>query len=168
VSVSPKIGECKSRGGLKHKKKKRANFQLKAAMAGNLDEAMANPQVERLTLTASDMTIEHKTAGALAAIGIQRVVINPDMSIERFDYDLSTESLAGGLKALALLLQLRTGQDLGVRDTNMPRIDALREIIDDKVHSKVPDILREQIQANRGVIPGFDLGQVLPGATKEH
>lgn len=166
VSITPKMGEWDLGEDLKVVVGERAYLKVQAAMAGTLQDAMDAPQVERLNLSATDLTVEHKTAGALASIGIRSAVINPDMSIERFDYDLSTEGILGGLKALGMLLQLRTGEDLGIRDMNSPRLEALREIIDGKVHAKVPDVLREQIEANRGIIPGMDLAEVLPGSVE--
>jgi len=142
----------------------RAWFQVSADMAGSLADAMEAPQVEGLNISARDLTIEHETAGALAAISIRSARLGPDLSVERFDYDLSTEGILGGLKALAMLFQLRSGQDLGVRDVNSPRLEALREMIDTQVRETVPELLREQVRANRESIPGLDLAQVLPGA----
>lgn len=164
VSVSPKEGSWSLGEKMGLNVGQRASISLSADMAGSMEDALSAPQVDKLRLSARDLTVEHETAGALASIGIRSAVINPDLSIESFDYDLSTEGILGGLKALALLFQLRSGQDLGVRDTNMPRLQALREIIDAKVKEQVPELLRAQLLANRDAIPGIDLGSVLPGA----
>ena len=142
----------------------RAWFQVSADMAGSLKDAMDAPQVEALRISARDLTIEHETAGALAAISIRSAELGPDLSLRSFDYDLSTEGILGGLKALAMLFQLRSGQDLGVRDINSPRLEALREMIDSKVRETVPEMLRQQVEAHRDAIPGLDLGNVLPGS----
>lgn len=139
-------------------------MQVSADLAGSLGDALEAPRVEGLSVSARDLTIEHDTAGALANISVRSARLAPDLSVQHFDYDLSTEGILGGLKALALLLQLRTGEDLGVRDTRVPRLEALREMIDSQVREVVPELLREQVEANRDLIPGMDLGDVLPGA----
>ena len=164
VSVSPRQGSWSLGEKLKLNVGQRASLSLSADMAGSMDDALQRPQVERLRLSASALEVEHETAGALASIGIRSAVLNPDLSVASFDYDLSTEGILGGLKALGMLLQLRTGEDLGIRDTRSPRLDALRAMIDAQVREKVPELLRAQVLANRDAIPGVDLGDVLPGA----
>lgn len=164
VSVNPREGSWSLDEGLNLSVGQRASVRLSADMAGSLKDALEQPQVERLRMSASDLTVEHQRAGALASIRIRGAVLNPDLSLASFDYDLSTESILGGLKALGLLLQLRSGQDLGIRDMHQPRLDALREMIDAQVRERVPELLREQVLANRGAIPGLDLGEVLPGS----
>lgn len=164
VTVNPRQGSWDLGEKLQMNVGQRASVSLSADMAGSMEDALSSPQVEALRLSARDLEVEHETAGALASIRIRSAVLNPDLSIQSFDYDLSTEGILGGLKALGMLFQLRSGQDLGIRDTRSPRLEALREMIDSQVREKVPELLRAQVLANRAAIPGVDLGDLLPGA----
>lgn len=169
VSVSPKAMEMDLGDDLKLVVGPRASASLTARFDGTLDAVLASPRVKDLLVRASDIEVEHKVAGKLASVGIQNAVLGADLSVQSFHYSLSTESLLTGLKALAMVLQLRTGQDLGVRDTREVELQGIRAMIDEKVQANLPAMLREQVEAHRHAIPGLDLGQVLdlggqPGA----
>lgn len=161
LAVTPKPMEIDLGDKLKLSVGSRASASITARFDGSLEEVLATPKLADLLVRANDVEVEHEVAGKLASVGIRSAVIGPDLSLRSFDYDLSTESLLTGLKALGMLLQLRTGQDLGIRDTREVELNGIRAMIDEKVKEAVPAMLREQVEAHRHAIPGLDVGQML-------
>ena len=94
---------------------------------------------------------------------MRSVAFGPDLAVTSLDYDLGLESGIGALKALAMLFQLRTGQDLGVRDINSPELKGIRADIDAKAKAKLPELLKQQVLAHDKAIPGVDLSDMFQG-----
>ena len=157
ASVRPKPIEMPLQDGLKLILEGDAAIALTAHLQGDLGDALSDPRIARLDVNTSGVTVEHETGGKLASIDVRSLVFGGDLSLQRFDYDLALESGLSALKLLGMLVQLRTGQDLGIRDQNAVRLEWIREMIDGETRQKLPQILREQILANDGAIPGFSL-----------
>jgi hypothetical protein len=137
-----------------------ASLDLTAAMRGTMGQALAQPKVDRLDVRTDGISIEHDIGGKLANIDLRSLSFASDLSLTSLDYGLGLESTIGALKALGMLLQLRTGQDLGIRDVNSPELTGIRAMIDDKARAQIPTMIREQIRTNDRAIPGFTLSSM--------
>lgn len=137
--------------------KDRASLSVRAILQGNAKGALKDPKLQRLEISADGISLEHKTAGVLSQVRVRNLVFGPGLSLDGLDYDLGLEDVASVGKLLALLAQMHTGQDLGVRDQNAVRMEAIRRDIDTQARAKLPEMMREQVRAHDKVIPGYSL-----------
>ena len=163
ATVSPKPMEVDLGENMKLKLNANASAQLTAHLKGTMGDALKQPKVTSLLLSCDGVSIEHKEWGKIAGIDVRSVAFGPDLAVTSLDYDLGLESGIGALKALAMLFQLRTGQDLGVRDINSPELKGIRADIDAKVKAKLPELLKQQVLAHDKAIPGVDLSDMFQG-----
>lgn len=157
ASVNPKPIEMPLQDGLKLILTGDAALELTAHLQGNMGDALTDPRIGQLDVSTRGVTVEHERGGKLASIDVRSLVFGGDLSLQRFDYDLALESGLSALKLLGMLAQLRTGQDLGIRDQNAVRLDGIRAMIDGETRQKLPKLLKEQILANDKALPGFSL-----------
>lgn len=141
----------------------RGMIELTAHMQGNMQEAMSAPKLKSLGLRADDVSIMAKKGGKIASIRVHGMTFGPDLSLLEFGYEMELESALTGLKALALLFELRTGQDIGVHDTNSVELQGFRAQIDAQARTRLPDLLREQVRQHDDAIPGFHLTSLFSG-----
>jgi hypothetical protein len=139
----------------------RASVSVTAHLLGTAKQALKDPFIEKLDLSASDIRVEHKTAGMIAGIKVHGAEFGPGLALNDLRYDLGLEGLANAGKLLLLFAQLSTGQDLGVRDQNAVRLEGLRKEIDAKAKEKLPELLRQQVRENDGAIPGYSLARMM-------
>lgn len=157
ASVRPKPIVIPLQGKIKLHVDPGSSIELAAHLEGSFGTAMKNPKVKSLDLNTQNVSIEHDVAGKIANVGLRRLTLGSDLSVQALDYDLGIESTLSALKLLIVLAELRTGQDMGVRDTNNVQLDSIRKMIDEQAGTKIPELLREQIRANDNAIPGFKL-----------
>lgn len=141
----------------------RARINLLARLDGTMKDAFANPRLQELRLDTDGLTLEHETAGLLGGLDLQGITFGPDLSVRRMDYTLGAETALGLLKVLGMVAQLRTGQDLGVRDTNSPELRAIRQRVEAEARQRLPAMLRDQVRQIGGDLPGLPLQQLLGG-----
>lgn len=163
ASVNPKPISIPLEGKMKLIIEPGSFVDLTAHLAGTMGDALKHPKVQKLDVSASKVSIQHDVAGKIAGIDLRTLAFGPDLALQDIQYELGLESTIGALKALAVLFELRTGQDLGVHDTNSPELVGIRKMIDDEARQKLPDLLREQIRANDAAIPGFSLKSLFDG-----
>lgn len=145
----------------------RASVSVTAHLLGAAKQALKDPHIHKLDLSATGITVEHKSAGLVAGIEVHSASFGPGLALQGMHYDLGLESLASLGKLLAILAQAHTGQDLGVRDQDAVRLEGIRKRIDAQAKEKLPEFLREQVRAHDDAIPGYSLArmfQVAPGA----
>lgn len=163
ASVQPKPISIPLEGKMKLIIEPGSYVDLTAHLAGTMGDALKHPKVQKLDVSASKVSIEHDLGGKIAGIDLRSLAFGPDLSLQDIQYELGLESTIGALKALAVLFELRTGQDLGVHDVNSPELVGIRKMIDDEARQKLPELLREQIRANDAAIPGFSLKSLFEG-----
>lgn len=163
ATVSPKPMEVDLGDNMKLKLGANASAQLTAHLKGTMGDALSQPKVASLVLSCDGVSIEHKEWGKIAGIDVRSVGFGPDLAVTSLDYGLGLESGIGALKALAMLFQLRTGQDIGVRDVNSPELKGIRDDIDAKAKAKLPELLKQQVLAHDKAIPGVDLSDMFQG-----
>jgi hypothetical protein len=144
---------------------KEASIGINARLQGNMKDALAKPKAKDITVSTEGVQVEHETWGTLGGLRVHRLVLGPDLSVKDFQYTLGLEDGLGVLKLGALLLQMRTGEDLGVRDMNRPELKAVRERVDKDVREKLPGALRDQLNKLAGSMPGSPLMSIVDGTT---
>ena len=143
----------------------RAALDLTVRTQGNLQQALAQPRLRDVVLRTEGVNVEHDTWGTLAGIRVHSLSLGPDLSVRGFEYTLGLEDGIGLLQFGAMLLQMRTGQDLGVHSVEPPELTAVRQRIDQQAREKLPVALREQLQRLVGTMPGTPLAGLLGPAT---
>ncbi len=163
ATVSPKPMEVALGDKMKLTLGANASAELTAYMQGSMGDALKQPKVASLLLRCDGVAIEHEVWGKIAGIDVRSIAFGPDLSVTSLDYELGLESGLGALKALAMLFQLRTGQDIGVRDVNSPELKGIRAEIDGKAKAQLPAMLKQQVLAHDKAIPGVDLSDMFQG-----
>jgi hypothetical protein len=131
-----------------------------AHLLGTAKQALKDPFISSLDLSASGIRVQHKTAGMIAGIKVRSATFGPGLALQGLDYDLGLEGLANMGKLLLLLAELRTGQNLGVHDQDAVRLEGIRKEIDAKAAQKLPQLLREQVRLHDDAIPGYSLSRM--------
>ncbi len=139
----------------------RASVSVTAHLSGTAKQALQDPFIQKLDLSAREIKVEHKSAGMIAGIQVHGAEFGPGLALNDLRYDLGLEGAASLGKLLLLMAQLRTGQDLGVRDQDAVRLEGLRKDIDAKAKEKLPELLRQQVREHDGAIPGYSLARMM-------
>ena len=136
--------------------------RLAASLLSLAPELRTTPRLLReLRLDTDGLTLEHKTAGLLGGLDLHSITFGPDLSVRDMRYSLGAETAVGLLKVLGMVAQLRTGQDLGVRDMESPEFRGIRARVDAEARATLPRMLRDQIRQISGDLPGLPLGQLI-------
>lgn len=163
ASVQPKPATIPLSDGMVLRLDDRASLNLLARLDGTMADALAAPRLRELRLDTDGLTLEHKTFGLLGGLDLHGITFGPDLSVRDMRYTLGAETGLGLLKVLGMVAQLRTGQDLGVRDTESPELTAIRKRVEDQAKALLPQMLRDQVRQLSGDMPGLPLGQLLSG-----
>ncbi|MFN7145966.1 MAG: hypothetical protein ACK4YP_19470 [Myxococcota bacterium] len=164
ASVSARAMQIPLSDGMLLRLDDRASIDLLARLDGTMKDALARPRLQELRLDTDGLTLEHESVGLLGGLDLHGITFGPDLSVRRMDYTLGAETALGLLKVLGMVAQLRTGQDLGVRDTNTPELRALRQRVEAEARQRLPAMLRDQVRQIGGDLPGLPLQQLLGGA----
>lgn len=140
-----------------------ARIDLLAKLDGTMADALARPTLRELNLDTDGLTLEHESVGLLGGLDLHGITFGPDLSVRDMRYTLGAETALGLLKVLGMVAQLRTGQDLGVRDLERPELKAIRKRVEDEARQRLPAMLRDQVRSLGGDLPGLPLGQLLSG-----
>ncbi len=141
----------------------RASLGILARLDGTMADAFARPRLRDLRLDTDGLTLEHESVGLLGGLDLHGITFGPDLSVRQMDYTLGAETALGLLKVVGMLAQVRTGQDLGVRDMNTPELRAIRSRVEAEARQRLPVMLREQVRQLGGDLPGLPLQQLLEG-----
>lgn len=141
----------------------RGMMELTAHLQGNMQQAMSAPKLASIAIAADDVSIQAKKGGKIASIHVHSMRFGPDLAVQEFGYDMELESALNGLKALGILFELHTGQDIGIHDTNGVELQGFRARIDSEARTKLPDLLRDQVRQHDDAIPGFHLSSLFTG-----
>jgi len=163
ANVTARPAEVALSGGMKLRLGERANIGLLARLDGTMKDAMASPRLREIRLQTEGLTLEHETFGLLGGLDLHGITFGPDLSVRNMEYTLGAETGVGLLKVLGMVAQLRTGRDLGIRDTETPQFRALRARVENEARQRLPAILRDQIRQIGGDLPGLPLQQLLGG-----
>ncbi len=139
----------------------RAQLNVLARLEGTMGDALSSPRLRELRLDTDGLTLEHKTAGLLGGLDLHSITFGPDLSVRDMRYSLGAETAVGLLKVLGMVAQLRTGQDLGVRDMESPEFRGIRARVDAEARATLPRMLRDQLRQISGDLPGLPLGQLI-------
>lgn len=125
------------------------------------DLADVNISSVSLDLSGQGANLEVNVLGeGMRVINLQRVTLSHGGGLS-FRYGLVTEDLESLGRLLGMLVQLRTGQDLGVRDLNSSRHEGLRRMIDENLRGELDPMIRTFLQQHHDVVPGVDLRSAL-------
>jgi hypothetical protein len=163
ASVQPKPVTIPLSDGMLLRLDDRASLNLVARLDGTMADALKSPRLRELTLDTDGLTLEHESFGLLGGLDLHGITFGPDLSVRDMRYTLGAETGLGLLKVLGMVAQLRTGQDLGVRDTESPQLRGIRKKVEDQAKALLPQMLRDQVRQLAGDLPGLPLGQLLSG-----
>jgi hypothetical protein len=161
ASVTPRPVEVPISDGMLLRLNDRAQLNLRARLEGTMGDALSSPRLRELRLDTEGLTLEHRTAGLLGGLDLHSITFGPDLSVRDMRYSLGAETAVGLLKMLGMIAQLRTGQDLGVRDMESPEFRSIRARVEEETRARLPGMLRDQIRQLSGDLPGLPLGQLL-------
>ncbi len=161
ASVNARPVEIPLSGGMLLRLDDNASLNLLARLDGTMADALASPRLRELRLDTDGLTLEHESVGLLGGLDLHGITFGPDLSVRDMRYTLGAETALGLLKVLGMMAQLRTGQDLGVRDMERPELTGIRKMVEDEAKLKLPQMLRDQVRQISGDLPGLPLGQLL-------
>lgn len=163
AQVSARAASIPLSDGMMIRLEEGASLGILARLDGTMRDALARPSLRELRLDTEGLTLEHQSFGLLGGLDLHSLTFGPDLSVRDMRYTLGAEAALGLLKLLGAATQLRTGQDLGVRDLDTPQLRAIRARIEAQAQERLPAMLREQVRRLSGDLPGIPLGNLTGG-----